>query len=226
MRIPERQLWRETTPVMVDAQTARSAQQQIASCESCTPDAADIPLDDLLDSITGCDPESTDYVLADTAQCPACGCRTSYRLLAVVRIRRRGPERVYPACYSDRFEARLVRTRNLRFTAATTLLLQFMRLAISPSRHVRITEKGDDFLKLVARKVRFLACIRPFQNRSNVTENRTLTGFRFESRSSNSRYTQNRNFRFASRGNSTMYSWKSCTEFLFGSTWSIRATWP
>ena len=74
MRIPERELpeWRKTTPVLVDAQTARSAQQQIASCESCTPDAADTPLDYLLDSITGCDPESTDYVLADTAHCPAC----------------------------------------------------------------------------------------------------------------------------------------------------------
>src|SRR5262249_31168860 len=75
MRSPDRQFpeWRKTTPVLVDVQTARAAEQQIASCEACTPGLAEVPFDYLLDSLTGCDPEITDYVLAEPAQCPACG---------------------------------------------------------------------------------------------------------------------------------------------------------
>jgi hypothetical protein len=72
---PEQQFleWRKTTPVLVNAETTRHAEAQIASCGACTPDLAEIPFDYLLDSLTGCDPESTDYVLAQPAQCPACG---------------------------------------------------------------------------------------------------------------------------------------------------------
>src|SRR6516165_4325450 len=77
MRKPDQQFpeWRKTTPVLVNAQTARDAERQIASCEACTPDEAEVPFDYLLDSLTGCDPESTDYVLAEPAQCPACGAK-------------------------------------------------------------------------------------------------------------------------------------------------------
>jgi hypothetical protein len=66
---------RKTTPVLVDAQTARAAEGHVASCEACTPDLAEVPFDYLLDSLTGCDPESTDYVLGEPAQCPACAAR-------------------------------------------------------------------------------------------------------------------------------------------------------
>src|SRR5207302_4244270 len=72
--------WSDTTTVIVDAHTQRSAEQRIASCESCTPDVAETPFDCLLDSITGCNSQSTDYVLSQAAQCPACGAalQTSY----------------------------------------------------------------------------------------------------------------------------------------------------
>ena len=65
--------WRNTTPVLIHSPTARDAERQVASCEACTPDLAEVPFDHLLDSMTGCDPESTDYVLEEPAQCPACG---------------------------------------------------------------------------------------------------------------------------------------------------------
>jgi hypothetical protein len=58
---------------LVDAWTTRTAQKEIVSCEFCSPDTADVPFDYLLDSITGCDPKSTDYVLSEPAHCPACG---------------------------------------------------------------------------------------------------------------------------------------------------------
>jgi len=65
-------LWRKTTPVSVDVTTLRFAEQQIESCESCEPDEAQIPFDYLLDELTGCDPEVTDYVLPEPARCPRC----------------------------------------------------------------------------------------------------------------------------------------------------------
>ena len=75
MRNPEQHFfeWRKTTPFLVCVQTARKAERLIASCEACTPDLAEIPFDYLLDSLTGCNPEYTDYVLEEPAQCPACG---------------------------------------------------------------------------------------------------------------------------------------------------------
>jgi hypothetical protein len=65
--------WRRTTPVPVDGQTIRTAEREIISCEACSPDTAEVPFDHILDSITGCDPESTDYVLSEPALCPECG---------------------------------------------------------------------------------------------------------------------------------------------------------
>jgi hypothetical protein len=67
-------IWRNTTPVAIDADTLQRAEQLISSCESCTPDLAEIPFDYVLDTITGCDPEFTDYVLTAPAQCPKCAC--------------------------------------------------------------------------------------------------------------------------------------------------------
>jgi hypothetical protein len=67
------QVWRNTIPVPVDSDTLQKAEQLIGSCEKCNPELAEIPFDYVLDSITGCDPELTDYVLTAPAQCPRCG---------------------------------------------------------------------------------------------------------------------------------------------------------
>src|SRR6516225_1744641 len=66
---------RETRRVLVNAQTTRSAEEWIISCEDCSPDTSEVLFDSILDSITGCDPKSTDYVLSEPAQCPTCGAR-------------------------------------------------------------------------------------------------------------------------------------------------------
>ncbi len=75
MKDPEQAypVWRNTTPVPVNKDMIRAAEQQIAACENCGPDLAEVPFELVLDSITGCDPESTDYVLTEPAHCPSCG---------------------------------------------------------------------------------------------------------------------------------------------------------
>ena len=52
--------------------TLRLAERNIASCEVCTPDLAEIPFDYVLDIVTGSDPEETDYVMPEPAHCPNC----------------------------------------------------------------------------------------------------------------------------------------------------------
>src|SRR5205823_246121 len=71
---------RNTTAVAVEANTLRLAETLIDSCEACAPAQAEIPFDHILDVITGCDPESTDYVLPEPARCPRCASavRTGY----------------------------------------------------------------------------------------------------------------------------------------------------
>lgn len=64
--------WENRQTVSVSDRTLREAQDQIASCEACTPDEADILFDDVLDVLTGCDPKCTDYSLAEPALCPRC----------------------------------------------------------------------------------------------------------------------------------------------------------
>jgi hypothetical protein len=64
---------KNTRPVTVDVAALRLAEQLIVSCEACTPDLAEISFEHVLDCITGCDPESTDYVLKEPARCPNCG---------------------------------------------------------------------------------------------------------------------------------------------------------
>ena len=65
--------WRCTIPVLLDSAVAKTAEEKIASCESCTPEAAEVPFDFLLDCVTGYDPETTDYILPETVHCPRCG---------------------------------------------------------------------------------------------------------------------------------------------------------
>jgi hypothetical protein len=66
-------IWRKTKPFRVDAETLRSAEAQIEACEACMPETAEVPFDYVLDTITGCDPEVTDYVLPEQVRCPRCG---------------------------------------------------------------------------------------------------------------------------------------------------------
>jgi hypothetical protein len=65
-------LWGRTTVVVIGAETLRKAEKQIVSCEACTPDAADVLFDSVLDQLTGCDPKTTEYEMPDHAVCPRC----------------------------------------------------------------------------------------------------------------------------------------------------------
>ena len=62
----------KTNIILVDAGILRRAQRQIASCEVCVPDTAEIPFDCLIDGVTGCDPGVTEYVMIEPARCSRC----------------------------------------------------------------------------------------------------------------------------------------------------------
>jgi hypothetical protein len=62
----------ETDVVFVDEPTLLEAQSFIAGCEHCEPDRAEIGFDQVLDSITGCDPTVTEYVICRPARCSQC----------------------------------------------------------------------------------------------------------------------------------------------------------
>jgi hypothetical protein len=70
---PQYPKWRHTTPVLLDAEVVRTAEGQIAACEFCAPDKSEVPFEYILDCVTGYDPEYTDYILSEAAQCPSCG---------------------------------------------------------------------------------------------------------------------------------------------------------
>jgi len=58
--------------VLVDGTTVRKAERLIESFENCNPDGAEIPFDNILDTVTGSDPSVTDYILEQPARCPNC----------------------------------------------------------------------------------------------------------------------------------------------------------
>jgi len=62
----------EQNIVLVDAATLRKAERLIESCEHCNPEGTEIPLDNILDRVTGSDPSVTDYILEQPAKCPNC----------------------------------------------------------------------------------------------------------------------------------------------------------
>ena len=64
--------WEDTNFVLIDATVLRKAQRWIKSCETCTPDEAQMPFDWVLDRVSGFDSAVTDYVLAEQAKCPRC----------------------------------------------------------------------------------------------------------------------------------------------------------
>jgi hypothetical protein len=60
----------EQNVVLVDAATLRKAEKMIESCEQCNREGAEIPFDNILDRVTGSDPNLTDYILKEPAKCP------------------------------------------------------------------------------------------------------------------------------------------------------------
>src|SRR6187551_3571704 len=64
---------RKSTRFRVELATVRLAEEQIESCEHCTPQEAEVPFDYILDTLTGCDPHTTDYILVKPGNCPRCG---------------------------------------------------------------------------------------------------------------------------------------------------------
>ena len=61
-----------TRIIALSKHTVLRAQQDILGCESCTLKTAEIPFTWLLDSVSGQDPMTTDYVLSEPALCPRC----------------------------------------------------------------------------------------------------------------------------------------------------------
>lgn len=59
--------------VLLGPEASSTAEVFIASCEQCKPDLAEIPMDWVLDRVTGNTGENTDYLMDVAAKCPACG---------------------------------------------------------------------------------------------------------------------------------------------------------
>lgn len=57
--------------VFIDESTLMDAQSFIAACEHCS-DVAELPFDQVLDALTGCDPLVTEYVICRPARCGSC----------------------------------------------------------------------------------------------------------------------------------------------------------
>ena len=49
----------------------RKAEKMIVGCDVCS-EYAEIPFDNILDRVTGCDPSVTDYLMEKPATCPRC----------------------------------------------------------------------------------------------------------------------------------------------------------
>jgi len=56
---------------LVDEDLIHEAEEWIAGCEHCT-NPADYSFDQILDSLTGCDPAKTEYAMYRPAKCPTC----------------------------------------------------------------------------------------------------------------------------------------------------------
>jgi len=57
--------------VFIDEPTLKEAESFITACEHCS-ERAEIPFDQLLDAVTGCDPTVTEYVICHAAKCATC----------------------------------------------------------------------------------------------------------------------------------------------------------
>jgi hypothetical protein len=63
---------RETVVFTVGREVAEAAISQIASCESCTPEAAEIPFEVILDCVMLFSGVHTDYFMPEPPVCPQC----------------------------------------------------------------------------------------------------------------------------------------------------------
>jgi len=70
--------------IFIDEVTLADAQGFIDACEHCS-DEAEMPFDQLLDAITGCDPSLTEYVICHAAKCRSCGHDVMEKTLIVPR---------------------------------------------------------------------------------------------------------------------------------------------
>jgi hypothetical protein len=61
----------EQEVVFIDEPTLLDAQSFIAACEHCSG-RAEVPFDQLLDAMTGCNPSTTEYVICHAAKCGGC----------------------------------------------------------------------------------------------------------------------------------------------------------
>jgi hypothetical protein len=61
----------ETNVVLVDEELLTEAEEWIAACEQCDQNS-EYSFDQILDSLTKCDPSNTDYVMCREAKCPRC----------------------------------------------------------------------------------------------------------------------------------------------------------
>jgi hypothetical protein len=61
----------ELNIVLIGESTVAEAEEFLTGCEHCA-DNVPIALDYLLDALTGCDPQVTEYVMCRAACCPFC----------------------------------------------------------------------------------------------------------------------------------------------------------
>src|SRR5262245_23154690 len=66
----------QVTIVLIGKTTIAHLERKIAACEACNSEA-EIPLDWILDKITGRQGSTTDYVLETPAHCQRCGCEVT-----------------------------------------------------------------------------------------------------------------------------------------------------
>jgi DNA-binding NarL/FixJ family response regulator len=57
--------------VFIEEETIQKAEQMVLSCEGCNSEA-EIPFCEILDQLTGSDPDVTDYILKKPGTCPRC----------------------------------------------------------------------------------------------------------------------------------------------------------
>jgi hypothetical protein len=66
--------------VAIDSATVQRAQRMVTGCEACTDDA-ELPFQNILDRLTGCDPTTTVYFLEPPTRCLWCGARLTKKTL-------------------------------------------------------------------------------------------------------------------------------------------------
>ena len=62
----------QTDIVMIDEEILSEAEHFVEGCECCCSESAEYAFDQILDSLTGCDPTKTDYIMTRPAKCPRC----------------------------------------------------------------------------------------------------------------------------------------------------------